>query len=428
MPFSLHERHTASSQFSAKLSVNSFQRNLNKPKIEGNMKRMITGAQNPNGSFDNRPKIEGHTKRMITRAQSHQGSMENRKCGYVTLARPPKTSTPTSEFTELSSTENDTYYSLNQQRVEAVPKQSLNSTLGGTEEFSFDEEIEVIVQHFTENPTTTCWVIQQSHLDKRKRIEKFINRRRNFVAIQETEIQINEVYCVLLEGVYHRGKVLYRINYLEVLVHLIDNGRTLKTRTSAISLLTRKPSNSNGLAFQIEFVMLRTIEVDEVLRVHNISINSDGVMSVRCIDENKIFTYNDLTKIPLPIDVPIEMFCLDFSFINIDMGYISVCQNDPEKIKSIDGIAEKISNYVDQGKDTIYRPEANELCLAYVEDEGQWYRAKCIKEMLSNSFKLLLIDYGAVYSVKSGNIRKMVTEFMQPAIMHQCAISGKLLL
>lgn len=399
MPLSKLNYLTSHAQYSEKSAETSFQRN----------------------SYET--KIEEIVKRMIDKAPSHHNPIENRKYGYVTRGQPRTMSSAASECTEISTkhVQTSSYYSLDQR------EKSRTSTLGGTDEFSLDV-MEVIVQHFTESPTATCWVIHQRHLQKRNKIEKLLNFRRSLIATQ-ANVKINEMYCVFLEGVYYRGKVLYRINNFEVLVLLIDYGRTSSIRISDMTLITQMPRHSNGLAFQINFTTLRNIALNESLRVRNVSVSSDGVMNVQCIEEKKIFTsysHNDLTVIPLPVDVPLELFCRDFSFVNIDMGYISVCHNDPEKIKSIDGLSQKIGSYLKETKDAAgYSPEVNELCLGYVEDEGQWYRAKCVKEMLSESFKLLMIDYGAVYSVKSENIRKMVKEFMQPSIMHLCAISGK---
>lgn len=355
----------------------------------------------------------------------------NRKGRYILQSRPRKTSTSSSECTELNSTEKDFSFSKTYRHWEKKELQididdvKTNLPVKKSIEFSFDDVIEVVVQHFIESPTLACWVISQEDIEKSDQILKQINMHRSFEAIEDDKIKINHKYCVLFEGVYHRGVVIYRINSLEVLVHLIDNGRTLRTKTNALSQLKNVPANLDGLAIQIKFETMCSIAINELLRIRIVSIDSDGMMNVCCVEEEKIFTQNDITSTPLPENLPVELFCLGYT--NIDKGYISVCQNDREKIKFIDDISNQISDYCNQTNDGQgYTPKLNELCLAYFDEEGGWYRAKCVKEILSNTFDLLMIDYGPVFPVKSKNIRKMTKEFIvQPLIMHRCVINGK---
>lgn len=297
-----------------------------------------------------------------------------------------------------------------------------------SEEFLFGEVTEVIVQYFAESPTTTCWVIQRRDVDQRNAILKNLNFYRTFDSIETVDtIKIDNVYSVQFEGGCHRGIVLYRINSREVWVRLIDNGRSFRTRINAIRAFTQFSANLKGLAFEINFETLRSIAVGDVLRVKNISCNPNGVIEVRIVEDSTIFTDKDIKSVPLPVDVPLELFCLDYS--NIHKGYISACENDPTKIESITGISYRIAEYCEKTNgEKNYCPKLNELCLAYAADEGQWYRSKCRETVMPNTFRLEMIDYGVLEEVSSKNIRKMVEEFMEPTIMHRCTIFGEFLI
>lgn len=295
-----------------------------------------------------------------------------------------------------------------------------------SEEFLFGEVTEVVVQYFSENPTTNCWVIQQKDIEQRNAILNHLNYCRFLNPIDTGSIKINNVYSVQYQGVFHRGIVLYRINSLEVLVRLIDNGRTLRTRISTITELDQVTANSKGLAFEISFEQLSHVSTDEILRVENICYNPHEAIDVRLVEEEQIYTDKDIDLRPLPVGEPAELFCLDYS--NIDMGYISVCESDRRKIETINSISDKILEYCkDVNEDKSYCPKLTELCLAYIEREGQWYRSKCVEYIMPNTFKLEMIDYGAMEVICSKNIRKMVKDFIEPSlIMHQCSIYGRL--
>lgn len=291
--------------------------------------------------------------------------------------------------------------------------------------FPLDDTVtDVIVLHFIESPTTTCWVMQQKHANERSQLIKDINHLHQHIdVIDKDAITINEIFCVLFEGIHHRGLVIYRINSQEVLVRLIDNGHSFPIRISAIKPLHQTARDVNAFAFEINFQTSHAVAIDQILQISKISAEADGVINVR-LEEEKTFIQDDLELEPLPVNVPMELFCLDYS--KIDMGYISACENDAAKIKSINGLSDQISEYCRLKNDQkYYRPRLEELCLAYLDDDQQWYRAQCIQEENSNLFMLVFIDYGNICEVHSHNIRKMVKQFMQPSIMHMCCINGK---
>ncbi len=295
------------------------------------------------------------------------------------------------------------------------------------EEFLFGEVTEVVVQYFSDNPTTTCWVIQRNDVDRRDAISKSLNVHRGFDTLDPDDIKLDQVYNVQFQGVCHRGLVLHRLNSSEVWVRLIDNGRSFRARIATIRKLHQMPpTDLKGLAFEINFETLRSIRIDEVLRVENISHNSDGAIDVRFVADKKSFTDKDIEPIPLPVNVPLEMFCLDYS--NIHLGYISVCQNDRKKIEAVSEISDQISRCC-KGTgcdDKNYCPKLNELCLAYTEDDGQWYRSKCVENVMPSVYRLEMIDYGAVEEVSMKNIRRMTQDFIDPPIIkHHCTIFGK---
>lgn len=361
-------------------------------------------------------------EKKIFKGKQHHES--NRKYRSIVQLKSQNVSADSSEVPDLSVTKKlnpsaEEYLPLHHFKKEEFP--FYPNDFRGNESDS-DDIVEVVVQYFDENPTDTCWVIQRKNVDRRDEIMKLMNFDRSFDVIDVGQVRLNQIYCVLFEGLYYRCVVLHFIDFLKVFVRLIDNGRTLQTRVGALSPLRHIPSNLNGFAFEINFGKMRRIEIDEVLLVEMLSTNLDGVINVRLMDE-KIFTYDDMESTPLPTNVPIEMFCLDHS--NVDKGFISACQNDSHKIESINGISDKIAQYQMKNVES-YCPKVNELCLAYFEGDNQWYRARCLKEINANTFKLVMIDYGCVRSVISKHIRKMVKEFMEPTIMQLCAIDGML--
>lgn len=294
-----------------------------------------------------------------------------------------------------------------------------------SEDFVFGVITEVVVQHFSENPTSTCWVILQSDVERRDAIVNNISSHHSFDEIHFDEIKLSKLYSVKFEGGWYRGMVLHIINSTYVWVRLIDNGRCFRAHINALRKLYNVATDLKGLAFEINFEPSRNIRIGEVLRVENISHNADEIIGVRFVEDEKIFTDQNIESTPLPVDVATELFCLDCT--NIDKGYISACEYDRKKVQTVDEISDKISKYVKGNDgDKKYCPKLKELCLAYVDDDGLWYRTKCVENVLLNVFRLEKIDYGSTVDVTSENIRKMVEDFLQPSvIMHQCAILGR---
>lgn len=356
------------------------------------------------------------------KGKQNRSLIVSRKSHTSPQQRLPNAPDSFSECGEMHSTGHTDRYPLDEPPIAINPR--LKEWL---EEFSFGKVANVIVQYFSESPSTACWVIQQKDVEQKNAIVKNLNFCRSFDTIDSIDdIKIDRVYSVQFEGVCQRGIVLFRINSQEVWVRLIDNGRCLRVRIVAIRELNQTMSMSvKGLAFEIHFENWRSFFVDEELRVENIGQNSDGGFDVRLIEDEKIFTDCDITSLLIPTDIPLEMLCLDYS--NIEKCYISACENDPEKIESIAGMSYKIGEYFKRTDycERNYCPQLNELCLSYAEDEGQWYRSKCVEIVMPNTFRLEMIDYGVLEEVNSKNISRMVKDFLEPTILHRCTLFGK---
>lgn len=293
--------------------------------------------------------------------------------------------------------------------------------------FPLENGTAVIVQYFEENPTTSCWVIQSKHAQKRNALLQETKQLHCQVnAVERNGIIENEVYCVERDNIYHRGEVLYynQINSKEAFVRLIDNGRSFQTRINNIKNLNPLLKSINAFAFEINLETLLDVHVGQILPIEKAVRDAVGAISVKLGKEEKRI---EIELIPFPVDVPVELFCLDYS--NIELGYISACKHDPEKIESINSLSDKIEEYLLKlGKTEKYLPKLDDICLAYHDSEKQWYRAECIKILNPNCLEVLFIDYGNTKIVSSSNVRKIVSKFMEPAIMHFCRLHGKFII
>lgn len=292
------------------------------------------------------------------------------------------------------------------------------------EPFALESGTQVTVQYFVETPTTTCWVMQNQHAKKKNYLLEDIKKLHCKIgALPRNEINEKKVYCVELDDIYYRGVVLCIINSKEVFVRLIDDGRALVTQISAIKKLDHRLKFINAFAIEINFESSLEIHIGQVLNIEKVSIDAVGAMNVTLGKEENTY---EIPLLPLPLGVPMKLFCLDYS--NVEMGYISASIHDHDKIESINGLSDKIVAYLRKAeKAEKYYPKLDDLCLAYHDSEKQWYRAECIKVINMNCFEVLFIDYGLTKIVTSSNIRKIVPQFMEPAIMHFCRIYGKFL-
>lgn len=314
--------------------------------------------------------------------------------------------------------------------------------------FPLENGTAVIVQHFVERPTASCWVIQNEHEQKiNVLLQKLKQLHCHVDAVARNVIIPNEVYCVERDNIYHRGEVLYYnpINSKEAFVRLIDDGRSFQTQISTIKDLRPQLKSINAFAIEINFENLIDVNVGQILRIEKAVTDAVGGINVKLGKEVTLASCRvdvaanvnakfgkeekpiEIELIPFPVNVPMELFCLDHS--NIEMGYISACQHDRQKIESINGLSDKIKKYVETS-DTIkkYLPRLEEICLAYHDSEKQWYRAECIKILNPNCVEVLFIDYGNMKIVNIFNVRKIVPEFMEPAIMHFCRMHGKFII
>lgn len=291
--------------------------------------------------------------------------------------------------------------------------------------FPLDNQTFVTIVHCVVSPTINCYVVQNQHTTKRKHLLDELKRlQHNDEAVECDKVTTNEVYCVQYENIYYRGCCLYKINSKEVLVRLIDVGLTFQTSISALRRLDARLKTIHAFAFEINFETLLDVCVGQTLRIESFSVDATGdAIHVTVAQDEKM--HQQIELVPLPIGVPMEMFCLDYS--NVDKGYITACEHNPEKIESINRLSDKIVRYLKNLGTTAgqHCPKVDEVCLVYHDSEHQWYRAECIKEMSADRFEMLFIDYGNTRMVSSCNIRKFVSEFAEPAIMHFCCIQGE---
>lgn len=286
--------------------------------------------------------------------------------------------------------------------------------------FPLKNETIVTITYFIESPTATCYVVQNQYKTKMTYLHDDMKRLHSSI-VDTIKIITNEVYCVQYEDNYYRCVCLYQINSKEVLVRLIDMGLTFQTQISAIKYLDPRFKTLHAFAFEINFETSLNVTVGQTLNIYSFSVDATGTINVKLGQEEK---NNQIELVPLPTGIPMELFCLDYN--KIDLGYISACIHDAKKIESINQLSDKIKNYLKMlGEAGKYFPKLDEVCFVYHDCEHQWYRAECIKVINSDSFEVLFIDYGNTRIVNSTNIRKFVSEFAEPAIMHFCCISGK---
>lgn len=70
-------------------------------------------------------------------------------------------------------------------------------------------------------------------------------------------------------------------------------------------------------------------------------------------------------------------------------------------------------------------PVPNHLCIAKSEDDDQWYRAVCCKELGDDMYELMFVDYGNVENVTRKNIMHMADELMKtPLLANHCVLEG----
>ena len=70
-------------------------------------------------------------------------------------------------------------------------------------------------------------------------------------------------------------------------------------------------------------------------------------------------------------------------------------------------------------------PVPNHLCIAKSEEDDQWYRAVCCKELGDDIYELMFVDYGNVEKVPRKHIMHMTDEIMQtPILATHCVLEG----
>ena len=70
-------------------------------------------------------------------------------------------------------------------------------------------------------------------------------------------------------------------------------------------------------------------------------------------------------------------------------------------------------------------PLPNHLCIAKSEEDDQWYRAVCCKELGDDIYELMFVDYGNVEKVSRKHIMHMTDEIMQtPILANHCVLEG----
>lgn len=286
--------------------------------------------------------------------------------------------------------------------------------------FPLNNATDVTVTYIVESPTINCWVTQNQYATKIEYLQDATKRIHSEVG-ECHKIITDEVYCVQYKDIYYRGVCLYQINSKEVLVRLIDVGLIFQSPMTAIKSLDRRFKTINAFAFEINLETSLDVKIGQTLCIHSFSVDATGTMDVKLVRYEKNI---QIEAVPLSTGVPLELFCLDYS--NIEKGYISACIHDRKKIESINQLSGRIAAHLENlGETSHYVPKLDEICLVYHDVDQQWYRAECIQEISADSFDVIFIDYGNTRIVNSSNIRKMVAEFTEPAIMHFCCVQGK---
>lgn len=304
--------------------------------------------------------------------------------------------------------------------INALEALMSNDSKNWQKPFPLENKTNVAIVHFDESPAINCWVMQNQYTTKGKYLQDVIKRLHSDV-VESPNIITNEIYSVQYKDVCYRGVCLYKVNSKEVLVRLIDVGLTFQSAINSIKCLDPRLKTINAFAFEINFDTKQDFSIGQKLCIYSFSVDATGTMNVKLNPETESFR---LEILPLQTGVPLELFCLDYS--NIEKGFVSACIHDPKKIESINGLCGKITDYLkNSGATENYVPKLDEICFAYHDFEHQWYRAECIKVISPNSFQILFIDYGNTRIVNSSNIRKLVSDFTEPAIMHFCYIQGK---
>lgn len=295
-----------------------------------------------------------------------------------------------------------------------------NDSQNWKKSFPLKNVTDVTVTYIVDTPTINCWVMQNEYVAKIEHLQDATKRIHSEVGVCH-KIITDEVYCVQYKGIYHRGVCMYQINSKEVLVRLIDVGLVFQSPITAISSLDRRFKTINAFAFEINFETSQDVKIGQKLCIHSFTVNATGTMDVKLVQDEKIM---QIEAVPLSTGVPLELFCLDYS--NIEKGFISACIHDRKKIESINQLSGRIVAHLENlGETGHYVPKLYEICLVYHDVDKQWYRAECIQEISADSFDVIFIDYGNTRIVNSSNVRKMVAEFTEPAIMHFCNLQGK---
>uniref|UniRef100_T1PJN9 Tudor domain protein n=1 Tax=Musca domestica TaxID=7370 RepID=T1PJN9_MUSDO len=135
---------------------------------------------------------------------------------------------------------------------------------------------------------------------------------------------------------------------------------------------------------------------------------------------NEICYIEYLQQKHLPSGENIELIVMDNS--SMSTGCIS-CTTKPYAVE-IQKFQKELQKYVEMIPKEGYAPRQDELCIVKYNEDGLWYRGRCLEVVGDGYPTILFIDYGNVSIVHIDDIRRYPTQFTYPIYTADCEIEG----
>lgn len=298
--------------------------------------------------------------------------------------------------------------------------------------------LDVIVNYVD---STNLWLMDVTKESACEKLLREINKSitNKTPPIELSELKTNCLVAAPLEEIYYRAVVLEVVaNFKDVFVRLIDYGNEFYVKADLLKHPVPIMNNLNAFAFRAKLGVPRPLEIMDKLRVQIMTKLVNGIYLVKEVHKAALeinatvdayveaetfetFTKDNIKMIPIPEAPSSKITCLDSS--TIDEGFITACALDIEQLLKNDEYSKKIQEYCQKLTQEAHKPQVGELCLAIFEDDNNWYRAECLRELPDNSYLLRFIDYGNFKTCNKKAIRRFAKEFLYPCLAHTCVIS-----
>ncbi|XP_061393740.1 protein vreteno [Musca vetustissima] len=138
------------------------------------------------------------------------------------------------------------------------------------------------------------------------------------------------------------------------------------------------------------------------------------------LSTNEICYIEYLQQKHLPSGENVELIVMDNS--SMSTGCVS-CTTKPFALE-IQKFQKDLQKYVESIPKEGYAPRQDELCIVKYNEDGLWYRGRCLEVVGDGYPTILFIDYGNVSMVHIDDIRRYPTQFTYPIYTADCEIQG----